>query len=234
MRQFIVIIPIRGLHGGKSRLARQLHADQRADLIASMAAQVIGAVADSGIADAIVVVSREVDLLQQLPVGVERTHLLHQPDHSIGLIAAIDLGRRDAIRRQANNLLVLSADLPLVTPSAVAMFARRAEGIDVSLVSDRAGLGTNALLLQGESTVARFGFHFGRDSRNVHRAEALRLGFGHAEQVIDEIALDLDTPDDWAMLNGELRQHLLIPRLTPRITPFGAAGFDPLAVLERA
>ncbi len=234
MRRTSVVIPIRGLHGGKSRLAGQLHPDQRADLIASMATRVIGAVSESGIADSIIVVSRENDLLQRLPIGNVRVHLVHQPDRSLGLNAAIDLGRCEAILRQAGNLLVLSADLPLVTPSAVARFARHAEGTDVSVVADRAGLGTNALMLQGQSALANFGFHFGRDSRHVHRAEAVRLGVSHAEQDLPEIALDLDTPDDWAMLNGDVRHHLLIPLMTSRTPPFGAAGLDPLAVLERA
>ena len=234
MTRTSVVIPIRGLHGGKSRLAGQLHADQRSALIASMATRVICAVADAGVADSIVIVSREADLLHHLPVGEVRTHLVHQPDHSIGLNAAIDLGRREAMRWQAESMLVLSADLPELTSSAVALFVRRVAGAAVAVVADRAGLGTNALLLRGASALARFGFHFGHDSRRLHRAESLRLGLDHAEQAIPEIALDLDTPDDWAMLNGDVRHHLLIPRMTPRISRFGAAGRDPQPVLERA
>lgn len=233
MTRTSVVIPIRGLHGGKSRLASRLDAEERAALIAAMANQVIAAVTDSGIARSIVVVSREDDLLQQLRVGGKRVALLHQPAHSIGLNAAIDLGRRDAVNRNADRLLVLSADLPLLTAASVVGLARAGDSAGVTLVTDRAGLGTNALMLRGDVAIRRFPFHFGRESRRVHKEAAAHLNVSHFEQVIPEIALDLDTPDDWAMLNEEIRRHLLIPRTTLRLATVGAIGTDPVAVLER-
>ncbi len=234
MTRTSAIIPVRGLHGGKSRLAAELHDDERMVLIAAMANRVIGAVTESSIAESIVIVSREADLLRNLRISGNRIRLVHQPAHSIGLNAAIDLGRRDALAREAERVLVLSADLPLLTPAAVVEFAAVDERAGVSVVTDRAGLGTNALLLRGTGTIARFSFRFGRDSRRLHRDEAARLGATYIERAISEIALDLDTPDDWAMLNGEMRQHLLIPRTTFHHSPFGAAGIDPAAILERA
>jgi len=229
-----VVIPIRGLHGGKSRLASRLDADERAVLIASMANQVIHAVTESGIAGSIVVVAREADLLQRLRVGSNRIELLHQPAQSISLNAAIDLGRRDALERGAERLLVLSADLPLLTAASVARLAREGDSAGATLVTDRAGLGTNALMLRGDVAMSRFPFHFGRESRRFHQEAASHLNASYLERAIPEIALDLDTPDDWAMLTEEMRQHLLIPTTTFRLATFGATGTDPMAVLERA
>lgn len=234
MTRTSVVIPIRGLHGGKSRLASRLDAEERAALIAAMANQVIAAVTDSGIARSIVVVSREDDLLQQLRLWGTRVELLHQPAQSIGLNAAIDLGRRDAVNRNADRLLVLSADLPLLTAASVVRLARVGESAGVTLVTDRAGLGTNALMLQGDVAIPRFPFHFGQESRRFHKEAAVHLNVSHLEQAIPEIALDLDTPHDWDMLNEEIRQHLLIPRTTLRLATFGAIGTDPVAVLERS
>ncbi len=234
MTRTSVVIPVRGLHGGKSRLSPELHADERSVLIASMATQVIDAVTESGVADSIVVVSREADLLQHLRNAGDRTRLLHQTAHSIGLNAAIDLGRRDALDHHAERVLVLSADLPLLTPAAVTAFVTTDDRIDVLLVTDRAGRGTNALLLRGAGPMSRFRFQFGRESRRLHRAEAARLGVQYLESTIAEFAHDLDTPDDWAMLNGEMRQRLLVPNDLLRHVPYGAAGINPPALLERA
>ncbi|MDQ3657341.1 MAG: 2-phospho-L-lactate guanylyltransferase [Chloroflexota bacterium] len=234
MIQTGVVIPIRGLNGGKSRLASRLDAGERAVLIASMANQVIHAVTESGIAGSIVVVSREADLLQQLRVGGNRIELLHQPAQSIGLNAAIGLGRRDALNRNAERLLVLSADLPLLTAASVARLAREEDATDVTLVTDRAGLGTNALMLRGDVAIPRFPFHFGQESRRFHQEAAAYLNVSYLERVIPEVALDLDTPDDWAMLDDEMRQRLLISTTTLHLATFGAIGTDPVAVLERA
>ena len=82
--------------------------------------------------------------------------------------------------------------------------------------------------------MSRFPFHFGRESRRFHREAAARLNVGYLERPIPEIAHDLDTPDDWAMLTEEMRQHLLIPTTTFRLATFGATGTDPVSVLERA
>lgn len=231
MTRTSVVIPVRGLYGGKSRLASILDADERAVLIGSMAKQVIDAVAQAGIADSIIVVSREADLLPRLGIRGTSVELLHQPVHSAGLNAAIDLGRQDALRRKADRVLVLSADLPLLTARAIGCLAGDKVLADVNLVTDRAGVGTNALMLRGEAAIEHFPFHFGRDSRRLHREAAANLATSYGERCVQEIALDLDKPDDWAMLSREMRQDLLAP---PHLPSFGAIGIDPVAVLERA
>lgn len=229
----IVVIPVRGLHGGKSRLASRLDPDQRATLIASMASQTIDAVARSGVAESIIVVSRDPDLLLRLQGDTNQAELVPQHAQSIGLNAAIDLGRREALDRNAERLLVLSADLPLITSRAITDVVTGGERAGVMLGTDGAGLGTNALALRGTSLISRFTFQFGPDSRRLHRREAERLGADVVERDDSEIALDLDTPDDWAMLSGEMRQQLLNAMTTSRPS-FGAIVTDPVALLERA
>ncbi|MEJ7902359.1 MAG: 2-phospho-L-lactate guanylyltransferase, partial [Thermomicrobiales bacterium] len=217
-----------------SRLASVLNADERAVLIGVMAKQVIAAVAEAGIADSIIVVSRAADLLPRLGTSGIRTELVHQPLHSVGLNAAIDLGRRDALRRKADRILVLSADLPLLTATSIGCLAGDNLLAEVTLVTDRAGVGTNALMLRGEGAIERFPFHFGWDSRRLHREAAADLATSYSERCVQEIALDLDTPDDWAMLSREMRQHLLMSQTSPHLPSFGAIGNDPVTVLERA
>lgn len=234
MTRTSVIIPVRGLNGGKTRLAPVLNADERSVLIESMATQVIDAVAGAGIADDIIVVSREADLLRHLPPIGNATELLCQPVHSIGLNSAIDLGRHEALLRNADRVLVLSADLPLVTAAAIERFAGDERTADVTLVTDRAGLGTNAVMLRGKHTIENFQIHFGRDSRRLHREAAAEVSATYAERHPREIALDLDTPEDWAMLTKETRQRLVGAKMTPHLPSFGAIGIDPMAVSERA
>ncbi|MBA2470470.1 MAG: 2-phospho-L-lactate guanylyltransferase [Chloroflexia bacterium] len=229
-----VVIPIRGVHGGKSRLSPLLNPSERATLIASMANGVIEAVKGSGVADSILVVSREPDLFHYLGTSTSDVTLMIQPAYSIGLNAAIDLGHHEALERDSDRIMVLSADLPLLTARSVSDFLRQEASTDVILGMDRVGLGTNGLLLQGRAAMSQFSFHFGVDSRRLHREEAARIGAGFGERCAHGIALDLDTPDDWAMLSEEMRRQLLTPSYTLRHPSLGAARTAPVALLERA
>jgi 2-phospho-L-lactate guanylyltransferase len=199
-----------------------------------MSRHVIDAVVASAVAESILVVTREPDLLSHIQREQQGVALLHQPGHALGLNAAIDLGRREALARSADRLLVLSADLPLLTSGAVLGFVSDAAAANVVLGTDAAGVGTNALLLAGEPVMSHFAFHFGLDSRRRHRHEAERLGATWRDRCVREIARDLDTPEDWGMLSGEIRHSLLVGRAGGHRPPPGVATPDPVAYLERA
>jgi 2-phospho-L-lactate guanylyltransferase len=227
-----VLIPLRGLRGGKSRLATVLDPVQRSGVIAAMADHVIDVVVESNVTGSIVVVSREQDLFSLLKLQHPRLSLIVQSDDSVGLNEAVDAGREEALRRNAEQLLVLSADLPLLdTEDLEAMLASEH---DVVIAPDRLGIGTNAIMLRGLSQILRFQFQFGLESRSLHQAEACRLGLDSSIVEAESFALDLDTPDDWDMLSSGMRQQLLSPREFVRPSSERVAGLDPAAILERA
>jgi 2-phospho-L-lactate guanylyltransferase (CobY/MobA/RfbA family) len=62
----------------------------------------------------------------------------------------------------------------------------------VIVTPDRAGRGTNALVLAPPGAI---GFAFGGDSRTSHRERAAEAGARYVE-LDGPLALDLDTPDD--------------------------------------
>ena len=227
-----VVIPLRGIHGGKSRLAPVLDSAQRSILIAELARHVLGVVLDSQVADSIILVSREQDLSTRLGFDARLVTSLHQPDSAPGMNTAIDLGRRQAIRDGSANLLVLSADLPLLTEADLRVMW--AEDADVVVGTDRLRRGTNALLLRGDRAITDLQFYFGVDSRALHRSGASRLGVSHGETYAPGIALDLDTPDDWAMLSPGTRQRLLSHAPTAHSLLIGAIEKDSVAILEHA
>jgi 2-phospho-L-lactate guanylyltransferase (CobY/MobA/RfbA family) len=66
-----------------------------------------------------------------------------------------------------------------------------------AIAPDRSGLGTNALALALDAG-ARDMFHFGADSCARHRAALTGAGYRVASHVCDELAFDLDTPQDHA------------------------------------
>lgn len=232
MSDTTIVIPLRGLHGGKSRLAPVLDPLQRSTLIAAMARHVLDVVVESQVADAVVLVSRERDLSARLGFDARLVTCLHQPDPAPGMNAAIEIGRHHVLQGESDRLLILSADLPLL--SSEDLQAMRAADADVVVGTDRLRRGTNALMLRGGRAISGFQFDFGVDSRALHQSGASRLGLNHAEISTPGIALDLDTPDDWAMLSRESRQRLLTPSPAANSPLFGAIEKDSIAVLEHA
>lgn len=232
MSQTTVVIPLRGLHGGKSRLSSVLDPVQRSNVIAALAEHVLGAVLESNVADSIAVVSREHDLLHALQLHHPNVRPVVQTGESIGMNAAVDSGRQVALHMNTEQLLVISADLPLITAADLA--AMQAIEHDVTIAPDRFGTGTNAIMIRGRHQISRFLFQFGRESRGLHEAEASRLGLSCSSFEARRIALDLDAPDDWDMLTPGMQRRLLSPRVFGRLPSESVAAADAVAILEPA
>lgn len=86
-------------------------------------------------------------------------------------------------------LLIIHADLPLVSPSDVAALLEAAELHGTALATDRVGQGTNALALEDGRA---FEFHFGPQSCSLHCVQDPDM------PVLKCVGLsaDLDTPED--------------------------------------
>jgi len=205
-----VVIPLRGLHGGKSRLAPILDSLRRTLLVRSMARHVLSVVLDTHEARAVYVVTRDSDLEWLIGKDGTRVSVLRQALSQPGMNSAIEIGREAAIAGGAGRILILPADLPRLSVDDV-------EGIldssaPVTIAPDQCGDGTNALLLAATPAVTRFTFHFGQHSRQRHEEESHRQGLDFATIEAPGFQVDLDTPADWAMLSAEERTWLLDPR----------------------
>jgi len=188
------IVPLRGLEAAKSRLGGELDAEERLDLVTGLLERTLEAATGCRWVDRVLLVSPDPATLELgQRIGVET---LREPGR--GLNAALDAGREHVIAAGAGMLIVLPADLPRVSPEAIAHViaaadpARRAGRPVVALVPDRHRDGTNALLVSPPGLIR---FSFGQGSRAVHEAEALAAGADFVE-VEGELMLDVDTPDD--------------------------------------
>jgi 2-phospho-L-lactate guanylyltransferase len=80
----------------------------------------------------------------------------------------------------------------------------------VGIVPDRHGTGTNALLLAPPDAISPA---FGEGSRERHARLAGAAGLDPALESLESLALDLDTPEDLAALQGVLGTR---PERAPR------------------
>jgi 2-phospho-L-lactate guanylyltransferase len=166
------LVPLKLGPERKSRLAARLSAAERAHLSDTMAAHVLATLKPC--------VTR-VEVLAPVRVGDWQW----REDLGRGLNAELIAARAEI----AGPLLVVFADLPLLTSDDVRALLAAAERAGVAIAPDRAGEGTNAIAL---ADARSFRFAFGEGSFARHRAEA-----PGAEIVLRQgLALDVDTPGD--------------------------------------
>jgi 2-phospho-L-lactate/phosphoenolpyruvate guanylyltransferase len=202
-----IIIPMKPAALAKSRLRHALSPSRRQRLASAMfrrTLKVCRSVLDSS---SILVVSADVALLRAL---ASQGHAVLRDPPNATLNEALDAARREAEHRGFRRVLILPADLPCLSRASLESLLQKRGPV---LVPDRAGTGTNALLLDPIDA----GFpSFGENSFERHLAL-----FGPRLSLIRDpaLALDLDTPSDVSLwLNRPVSR---IKRLPTRPSLFG-------------
>lgn len=212
MSAIIALLPVRNRVDGKRRLATVFTPSERRTLIESMAQHVVATLLDSGAVSRVMVISQDPDFVDDVLPESDGVALIHQLGRGSGLNAALELGREWALVRGASRLLVVFGDLPLLDVDDIHDLVSRTA--PVVLATDNAGVGTNALLLDGERApeadlIAGFGFRFGHGSLGRHLAEASKIGVSADIAMRQGTGHDLDTPEDWTALHPDVRRRLL-------------------------
>ncbi|MGA3056874.1 MAG: 2-phospho-L-lactate guanylyltransferase [Candidatus Limnocylindrales bacterium] len=195
LSHIVALVPVRSLSGAKSRLGEPLDPEERADLILALLRRTIEAALAAKRLAAVVVVSMDPDLLARARVMGAASLRQETDGLNEGLAEA-----RLAAGAEATAVVVVPADLPGVTASAIDHLANAAELAlretperpVVALVPDRHGSGTNALLIAPPTAID---FHFGEGSRAAHAAAAEAAGAIYLE-LDGPLSFDVDTPDD--------------------------------------
>lgn len=237
-RPLTVLVPLRSLSGAKTRLDHVLDPAERAELATRLLHGVVEAVRAWGKADRLVVVAAE-DAVTDLAAEFGAESVVQR---SGGMNEGLEEART-ALDGSVGTLLVLPADLPIVTASALERLERAwaeltagpdgsADGAGaVLVVTDSAGEGTNALLLQPPGLIR---FSFGRDSARAHADASERAGARTRTVRDEELSFDLDTPADldrWRTRRGGYRALVALP--VPGI-PEVVPGDDLTALVARA
>jgi 2-phospho-L-lactate guanylyltransferase len=188
------VVPVSPLAEGKSRLSPVLDAPARRRLNQAFLETVLGVAAAVVGPARTLVVSRCAEALA-VASGCGAATLAETGG---GLNAALAQAAAH-IAGRGSALLALPADLPLVRPADLKALIRAARcGPCVVLAGDRAGTGTNALLVRPPDAIA---FRFGPHSRAAHLREARRRGLAVRTLRRPGLAFDVDTPADYARLS---------------------------------
>lgn len=178
------VLPIKSFDRAKSRLGGN------AELAESMAGSVLRALLQAGSLTEVVVVTRE-PRARALAAGLGAV-VVDDPDEA-GHSAAALLGITAA---RSPRVLLVPGDCPLLDPVEIDALVAAA-GPGVTVVPDRHGTGTNALLLDPPDVIEP---SFGPGSCARHAALARAAGAQVRIVDVPTLAFDVDTPEDLAAL----------------------------------
>ena len=182
------LIPVKELSQAKARLAPVLDAAGRRKLALALFRDVLAAALACPALDGVAVVSRDADVLS-IAVEAGAQGLPERGDLNEALTSAAEKLRARGVDR----LVVLAADLPLVTAEDIQAVAEA--DADVVVVPSTDG-GTNALALPGEGPPGAIAFQFGPDSAQRHLRAAREAGLRTLLLDLPGLGLDIDTPSD--------------------------------------
>ncbi len=198
------IIPVKPLRYSKSRLSHLLSIDERAALTRTILNRTLKAIDQVPVIARTLVVSRDTAVLKLArSFGVATYRETDKQDLNMALTRAAHI----AAAQKARGILILPADLPLITSKDIEQliaaagpqhtngsngYFYRQRSMVICTDSDRDG--TNALLV---SPPTGFTYHYGPGSYQEHLAEAEHLGMKSHVVSVPGIAFDLDTEEDW-------------------------------------
>ncbi len=215
------IIPVKRFGQAKQRLLERLDRPQRADLVKAMLTDVLAAICETDSIERLIVVTGEGRAeriaMERAKRATTPIEVLQDPadrGHSeaatLGIIRALSLG--------AQCSALLPGDCPLLDPAELdAALGRMAPG-RVAVIPDRHATGTNGLLLAPADAI---GPAFGPDSAERHRDRAERAGYEAVTEPLESLGLDLDTPEDLAVLAAAVAER-------PERAPATAAALERL------
>jgi 2-phospho-L-lactate guanylyltransferase len=190
------IVPVKPLRRGKSRLSEILSEDDRTYLNHQLFVHTIELLKKVEAVTDILVVSRDSDVLTEARDLKVRTVTENGTPE---LNAALRRATLFSKTFSTEGVLIVPADLPLMTPADVTAFLnRRSDSPGIVIAPDRRRQGTNLLFTNPADLLT---FSYGEDSFERH----IELAKQRAAQVVvvenDQIALDLDLPEDYKLLN---------------------------------
>jgi len=188
-----LIVPVKPFGVGKSRLAAALSAAARAQLSRRMLHHVLAQAAQANVLAGSLVVSRDPTVLDGLPARPAR----FVQEREDGLNRALEQGRQQALAWGADAILVLPADLPLLTAEDIRRLYHAATAADGVVIAPSSDGGTNALLLRPATAIP---FAFGPHSFAAHQALAQQAGLRWRAFASPTLSFDVDWPTDLATL----------------------------------
>jgi len=187
-------VPVKDLVNAKQRLIPALTGGERRELAQTMLADVLQALTQA-LPDSVWVVTTDAEVMD-----VARRHgascLVESGNR--GHTEAVAVAQREAGTRRAARFLTIPGDVPCVTPAEIRILLAAIEDPSgVAFVPSVSGFGTNGALLAPPDAMP---LKFGEPSFDNHLEAARQRGLALAVVNLPGLGLDIDAPEDLALL----------------------------------
>jgi 2-phospho-L-lactate guanylyltransferase len=193
------IVPVKPLRRGKSRLSPVLTEEERADLNRRLLMHTVDTLKSIPEIEHVLVVSRDpAALALSREHGARTVQENGAPHLNVALARATLVAKNYATR----GVLIVPADLPLITPEDVRLMLEKVQDPPVVVVApDRRQQGTNALLVCPAGLI-EYDFGPGSFKRHCERARAAGARLEILE--LPSLELDMDLPEDLELVGETL------------------------------
>lgn len=195
------IVPVKPLRRGKSRLASALNTAEREELNTRLLTHTIQILCNIPEIERVLVVSRDQEALALArELGAHTVQEKGTPELNTALLRATAVARVYAPR----GILIVPADLPLLTPQDVRILISHAQAYPPPVVvisPDRHYQGTNALLTCPAGLID---YNFGPGSFQSHCERARAAGARLEIVDLPSLGLDVDLPEDLELVRNTL------------------------------
>ncbi len=184
------VVPVKRFGDAKRRLGAGIDDERRVALVAAMLEDTLEAIEGARSIERTIVVSG--DPRAQEIVASSTAEVLPDPADEGHVVAAL-AGIARAEVDDASCVALLPGDCPLLDPKELDKLLTGIPSSFVTVVPDRHGTGTNALVLSPPDAIRPA---FGEGSCARHVAAAREADIPFAVEKLSSLALDLDTPAD--------------------------------------
>ena len=194
------IVPVKPLRRGKSRLAKVISAEERADLNQYLLEHTIQILKKIDEIENILVISRDTEALALArSLGARTVQEYGSPGLNTALSRAVEIAKT----YETCGILVLPADLPRLDAEDIRkILAFRKDPPIVVISPDRKKEGTNALFMCPPDLID---FKYGKGSFKKHVKAAKEVDTRLEICELPSLELDLDEPEDFNLIEADLR-----------------------------
>lgn len=194
------IVPVKPLRRGKSRLAKVISAEERADLNQYLLEHTIQILSTIDEIEHILVISRDTEALALArDLGARTVQEYGSPGLNTALSRAVEIAKT----YETCGILIIPADLPRLNADDLKkILVHRKQPPVVAIAPDRKKEGTNALLVCPPDLIE---FKYGPGSFEKHCQEAREADIRLEICDLQSLELDLDDPEDLALIEPEFR-----------------------------
>jgi 2-phospho-L-lactate/phosphoenolpyruvate guanylyltransferase len=189
-----LVLPMKSLLNGKTRLAPVLDLEQRRALLERMFRHTLDQAAQyPGLNRTLVVTGCSETRARAAALGAQ----VLEEEPGAGLNGGLRQAQLVLRQQGAAHMMIVHCDLPLLDASDLRDLAQAASAGNIAIAPDRKREGTNGLCIEISMD---FGFSFGPKSFSLHLEQAAKSGIKTA--LVESIGLgfDVDLPEDFAQL----------------------------------